>query len=151
MCVCVCVCVCVRARVCMCVYRCVRVLTDVQGAGPGEWRGCGLEDYGKLMACSAAYWPPEPLIDGLPASVWLECVEPTLSVLISLNSLRHRRSNLSVKKGQLCSGTGLTSASVVSWHWSAVSYLCRVTGLTSGPVVSCHGSNVSVSCVVSRV
>ena len=111
----------VRVRVCL--------LTDVQGAGPGEWRGSGLEDYGKLMACSAAYWPPEPLIDGLPASVWLECVEPTLSVLISLNSLRHRRSNLSVKKGQLCPGTGLTSASVVSWHWS----------------------NVSVSCVVSRV
>lgn len=41
----------------------------------------------------------EPFIDGLPASVWLECVEPTLSILISLNALRHRRSNLSVKRG----------------------------------------------------
>ncbi|KAK7478891.1 hypothetical protein BaRGS_00029872, partial [Batillaria attramentaria] len=41
----------------------------------------------------------EPLIDGLPASVWLECVEPTLSILVSLNALRHRRSNLSLKKG----------------------------------------------------
>ncbi|KAK7108844.1 hypothetical protein V1264_016508 [Littorina saxatilis] len=52
--------------------------------------------YDKFLAAQLC---GEHLIDGLPASVWLECVEPTLSILITLNSLRHRRSNLSLKKG----------------------------------------------------
>lgn len=36
----------------------------------------------------------EPLIDELPASIWYECVEPTLYALISLNNMKHRRTNL---------------------------------------------------------
>ncbi|XP_059177672.1 uncharacterized protein LOC131956996 [Physella acuta] len=43
----------------------------------------------------------QPLIDGLPESVWLECVEPTLSILKALNSLKRRKSNLSMRKSSM--------------------------------------------------
>ncbi|XP_067676816.1 uncharacterized protein [Haliotis asinina] len=47
------------------------------------------------MACE---FTDEPVIDGLPASVWLQCVEPTLAILKSLSILKHRKSNLTNKK-----------------------------------------------------
>ncbi|CAL1532795.1 unnamed protein product [Lymnaea stagnalis] len=43
----------------------------------------------------------QPLVDGLPESVWLECVEPTLAILKALNALKRRKSNLSVRKSTM--------------------------------------------------
>ncbi|ESO85743.1 hypothetical protein LOTGIDRAFT_235712 [Lottia gigantea] len=40
----------------------------------------------------------EPIIDGLPATLWLECIEPTLDILSSLSLLKHRKSNLVMMK-----------------------------------------------------
>lgn len=37
----------------------------------------------------------EPIVDDLPASLWMQCLEPTLSVLIQLSAMKHRRTNLS--------------------------------------------------------
>ncbi|XP_071115029.1 uncharacterized protein [Haliotis cracherodii] len=48
------------------------------------------------LACEE--FQDEPVIDGLPATVWLQCVEPTLSILKSLSSLKHRKGNLTNKK-----------------------------------------------------
>ena len=42
-------------------------------------------------------FPTDPLVDGLPATLWLECVEPSLAALISLSKLKRRKSNLSLK------------------------------------------------------
>ncbi|CAG2249733.1 unnamed protein product [Mytilus edulis] len=39
----------------------------------------------------------EPIVDNLPASLWMECLEPTLSVLVTLSAMKHRRTNLSIK------------------------------------------------------
>lgn len=47
---------------------------------------------------SSAFYENDIIVDDLPSTVWLECVEPTLEILISLNKLRHRRSNLSRKR-----------------------------------------------------
>ncbi|BFZ24812.1 hypothetical protein BsWGS_27851 [Bradybaena similaris] len=53
------------------------------------------ESYLRLFS---AQYPLEPLVDGLPGSVWLECVEPTLCILKALHSLKRRKSNLSLRK-----------------------------------------------------
>ncbi|KAL3882546.1 hypothetical protein ACJMK2_028882 [Sinanodonta woodiana] len=37
----------------------------------------------------------EPMIDDIPASFWLECMEPTLSTLVSLQNMKRRRLNIS--------------------------------------------------------
>lgn len=39
----------------------------------------------------------EPIVDDLPASLWMQCLEPTLSVLVKLSAMKHRRSNLNQK------------------------------------------------------
>lgn len=39
----------------------------------------------------------EPIVDNLPASLWMECLEPTLAVLVTLSAMKHRRTNLSIK------------------------------------------------------
>ncbi|XP_041352557.1 uncharacterized protein LOC121371015 [Gigantopelta aegis] len=43
-------------------------------------------------------YPEDPIIDGLPATVWLECLEPTLCIMVSLSRLKHRRCNITSPK-----------------------------------------------------
>ncbi|KAK3589347.1 hypothetical protein CHS0354_009990 [Potamilus streckersoni] len=37
----------------------------------------------------------EPMIDDIPASFWLECMEPTLNTLVSIQNMKRRRLNIS--------------------------------------------------------
>ncbi|XP_012942246.1 uncharacterized protein LOC101856393 [Aplysia californica] len=46
-------------------------------------------------------YPLEPLVDGLPETVWLAWLEPSLSVLAHLNAIKRRKSNLSRRKSAM--------------------------------------------------
>ncbi|KAK3098936.1 hypothetical protein FSP39_024468 [Pinctada imbricata] len=41
-------------------------------------------------------YPDDPLVDGLPAALWIECLEPSLGALVALNRMKKKRSNLSL-------------------------------------------------------
>ncbi|XP_041375198.1 uncharacterized protein LOC121388060 [Gigantopelta aegis] len=43
-------------------------------------------------------YPKDPIIDGLPATVWMERFEPTLRTMLSLSRLQHRRCNITLPR-----------------------------------------------------
>ncbi|XP_041361443.1 uncharacterized protein LOC121377498 [Gigantopelta aegis] len=43
-------------------------------------------------------YPEDPIIDGLPATVWMERFEPTLRTMLSLSRLQHRRCNITLPR-----------------------------------------------------
>ena len=52
----------------------------------------------EFAAIASHSYPEDPIIDGLPATVWLQCVEPTLCIMMSLCRLKHRKSNITSPK-----------------------------------------------------
>ncbi|XP_055889494.1 uncharacterized protein LOC106076883 [Biomphalaria glabrata] len=62
-----------------------------------------MDDDKRETYCSlfSSQFSMQPLVDGLPESVWLECVEPTLAILKALNSLKRRKCNLSIRKSTM--------------------------------------------------